>query len=199
MARNYGQSFEEDAASDTVRLWRAANPWAEEIWSDYDHAIECAVKYPGDTFHAGRVSFASDENYLWCRLPSERLLSYPRPRIEEYETPWGDVRVGPTFQSHFKPAAGEDPIRLYARGALVFQNSVQATAADILREALVEADEVGLEIALHVHDEIVVYGGEAEGNILNEIMLTEPWWAEGLPIATGGVETGERWLAENGE
>jgi len=199
MARNYGQPFEDDEADQIVRLWRKANPWAVEIWADYDHAIECAVQNHGRTFHAGRASFAADENYLWCRLPSERLLAYPRPRMEEYETPWGEERFGPTFQSHFKPAVGEDPIRLYARGALLFQNSVQATAADVLREALIEADADGLEIALHVHDEIVVYGGEAEGAQLNEIMLTQPWWAEGLPIATGGVETGERWLAEKGE
>jgi len=198
MARNYGQSFEDDAAQDIVSKWRSTNPWAVEIWADYDTAIGLAVKNPGDSFTAGRVSFASDgDSYLWCQLPSGRLLAYPQPRIEEYETPWGASRVGPTFQTHFKPAAGEPPIRKYARGALLFQNSVQAVAADILREALVDADAAGLDIALHVHDEVVVYGGEAEGASLNEIMLTEPAWAGGLPIETGGVETGTRWLARN--
>lgn len=199
MARNYGQVFEDEEARDIVYMWRGANPWAEEIWSDYDRAIDRAVSEPGEAFTCGRVSFVSDgEHYLWCALPSGRYLAYPKPLIEEYDTPWGETRVGPTFQTHFKPAAGEPPLRRYARGALLFQNTVQAVAADILREALVEADEFGLDVALHVHDEIVVYGGQAEGERLNEIMLAQPWWADGLPIETGGVETGERWLAKNG-
>jgi DNA polymerase len=195
MARNYGQAFEEEEAQDVVYKWRNANPWAGEIWQDYDRAIDNAVCSPGEEFECGRVSFLSDgANYLWCVLPSGRYLAYPKPRIETYETPWGEERVGPTFQTHFKPAAGQPPLRRYARGALLFQNTVQAVAADILREALVEADEMGLEVALHVHDEIVVYGGEKEGEMLNECMLAQPWWADGLPIETGGVQTGTRWL-----
>ena len=198
MARNYGQSFDDDTAQIIVRKWRGANPWATEIWADYDKAIDAAVRHPGEEYHAGRVSFISDgANYLWSVLPSGRLLAYPKPLIEDYETPWGEERRGVTFQTHFKPASGAPPLRNHLRGALAFQNGTQATAADILRESLIEADEAGLEIALHVHDEIVIYGGADEGDQLNEIMLTEPWWADGLPIETGGVETGTRWLAEN--
>ena len=98
-----------------------------------------------------------------------------------------------TFQSHFKPAAGGKPIRIHARGALLFQNTVQAVAADLLREALLEADDAGLDIILHCHDEILIQGSQADGERLNEIMLTNPWWAGGLPLATGGIATGKRW------
>ncbi len=194
MAKNYGVTFEEDYARNIVLMWRNANPWAESIWAAYDQAIEAVVATPGVEYDVGRVTLCADgENFLWCKLPSERLLAYPKPRIEEYTTPWGEDRVGPTFQSHFKPAAGEDPIRMHARGALVFQNTVQAVAADCLREALLEADDAGLGIVGHVHDEIIGEGSPADGEILNEIMLAEPWWADGLPLATGGVSTGERY------
>lgn len=194
MAKGYGVTFEENQARDIVQRWRRANPWAESIWAEYDQAIEGAVRAPGVEFDVGRVTFCADgENFLWCRLPSERLLAYPKPRIEVYTTPWGEERVGPTFQSHFKPAAGEDPIRMHARGALLFQNSVQAVAADCLRDALLEADDAGLEIVGHVHDEIIGQGSPADGEILNEIMLATPWWGDGLPLATGGVSTGERY------
>jgi hypothetical protein len=108
-------------------------------------------------------------------------------------TPWDEERIGPTFQSHFKPAAGDPPIRVHARGALLFQNTVQAVAADCLREALVEAHDDGLEIVGHVHDEIIGLGDEAAGDRLNEIMLMLPWWATGLPLATGGVKQGTRY------
>ena len=193
MAKNYGVTFSQEEGKDITFKWRAVNPWATEIWSDYDAAIENAVLNPGVEFEVGRVTYLSDEAYLWCRLPSERILAYPRPRRELYTTPWGEERVGVTFQTHFKPAAGEDPIRLHARGALLFQNTVQAVAADCLREALLEADDAGLGIIGHVHDEIIGEGPPEDGEKLNEIMLQLPWWADGLPLATGGVTTGERY------
>ena len=126
-------------------------------------------------------------------MPSERLLAYPFPAWEPYFTPWDEERVGPTFQVHFKPAAGEPPLRNHARGALLFQNTVQAVAADLLREALLEADDQGLNIVGHIHDEIIGQGAKEEGEILNRIMLEVPWWGEGLPINTGGVKVGQRY------
>ncbi len=88
---------------------------------------------------------------------------------------------------------GEEPIRLHARGALLFQNCTQAVAADVLREALLEADDAGLAIVGHVHDEVIIEGGPEDGEKLNKIMLQQPWWADGLPLATGGVSWGKRY------
>ena len=194
MAKNYGVTFEEEVARDIVVKWRWANPWAEQIWNEYDEAITEAVVSPGTDQKVGRVVYHSDgQNFLWCQLPSERLLSYPKPKFEAYMTPWDEERIGVTFQSHFKPAAGDPPIRIHARGALLFQNSVQAVAADCLREAAVVAHEAGLEIVGHVHDEIIIQGSHADGERLNKIMLQEPWWADGLPLDTGGVSWGKRY------
>ena len=194
MAKNYGITFEEDEARDIVKKWRFANPWAEQTWNDYDETITSAVLEPGVDQKIGRVVYNSDGvNFLWCKLPSGRLLAYPKPKFEQYFTPWDEERIGVTFQSHFKPAAGEPPIRIHARGALLFQNSVQAVAADCLREAVVVAHDAGLKIVMHCHDEIVIQGSHADGERLNEIMLEQPWWAAGLPLATGGVQSATRW------
>ena len=194
MAKNYGVTFEEEEARDIVIRWRQANPWAQEIWDDYDRAIAGAVLEPGVEHQVGRVTYCSDgANYLWCRLPSERLLSYPKPKFEPYMTPWGEEKIGATFQSHFKPAAGEPPIRIHARGALLFQNCTQAVAADILREALLVCDDKGLKVVGHIHDEIIIESGDPkDGDLLNQIMLENPWWSSLLPIATGGVQSGTR-------
>jgi DNA polymerase len=193
MAKNFGIIFDDDTAKDIVRNWRRSNPWAEEIWADYQTAIDNAVRGPGEEFAVGRVVYFSDDDFLWCRLPSERILAYPRPLWETYFTPWDEERVGPTFQTHFKPAAGDPPLRNHARGALLFQNTVQAVAADLLRESLLLADDEGLNIVGHTHDEIIGIGSDTDGAILNKIMLETPWWAEGLPIATGGVSVGTRY------
>ena len=194
MAKNFGIDFEEEEARDIVSKWRIVNSWAGEIWAEYDRAITEAVLHPNTDSFAGRVIFHADsDNFLWCQLPSERLLAYPKPKYEQYETPWGEVRDGVTFQSHFKPAAGEPPIRIHARGALLFQNTVQGVAADCLRESVVLAHEAGLKVVGHVHDEIIIEGTAEDGERLNNIMLEQPWWADGLPLATGGVSTGLRY------
>lgn len=194
MSKNYGITLEEDVARDHVQRWRRINPWAQTTWSDYERTIEAAVRSPGTTFSVRRVRFHSDgKNFLWCWLPSGHLLSYPKPRWEPYTTPWGEERVGPTFQIAMKPPAGEPPLRNHLRGALVFQNTVQGVAAIILREALIEADIEGLNIIGHCHDEIIGEGSKSDGEGLNAIMLDIPEWAEGLPLATSGVKTGERY------
>jgi DNA polymerase len=76
---------------------------------------------------------------------------------------------------------------------LLFQNTVQAVAADCLREAIVESYDAGLEIVGHVHDEIIGIGSREDGERLNNIMLEQPWWADGLPLDTGGVSWGKRY------
>jgi DNA polymerase len=192
MAKNYGITFTDVEAERIVDKWRSVNRWAEYGWRQYDNVIIKAIKIPNKSFTVGLVEYQSDGvNFLWCRLPSGRLLSYPKPRWEPYTTPWGAERVGATFQTHHRPAAGEPALRNHLRGALLFQNTVQAVAADILRTALLEADRAGLHIVAHVHDEII--GSGCDGDKLNEIMLKNPVWADGLPLATGGVVTGQRW------
>ena len=44
-----------------------------------------------------------------------------------------------------------------------------------------------------MHDEIIGEGPIEDGELLNEIMLEQPEWAEGLPLATGGVEYRKRY------
>jgi len=193
MGRKFGVTFEEDEAKDIVIKWRNANPWAEQIWAAYDKAISLAVRAPGTTHAAGLVTFYSDGvNFLWCRLPSGNLLAYPRPRWELYMTPWGAERVGATFQMSNKPAAGEPPLRKHARGALIFQNVVQAIESVLLRRTLREAEAEGLNIVGHIHDEVIGIGPKVDGELLNEIMLEEEPWMAGLPVNTGGVEYGKR-------
>ena len=195
MAANYGLQMGTKEAEPHVKSWRTANPWAQDIWDEYNSAITEAVRVPGRPVMVGRVTYESDgENFLWCKLPSGRLLAYPKPKYEEYDPPWGgEPCFGVTFQTHFKPAAGAPPLRNHLRGALGFQNTVQAVAADMLREALLCADDDNLNIVGHVHDEIIGLGSPEAGARLNAIMLEQPEWAPGLPIATGGVSYGTRY------
>lgn len=67
-------------------------------------------------------------------------------------------------------------------------NFTQATAAALLRRALWVLDGKGWpEVVMHTHDEITVMSDLARareaGDVLMDVMLEVPDWAEGLPIA----------------
>ena len=193
MAKNYGMIFTQQEASDIVRKWRDANRWATDIWAAFERAARAAVETPLTPHTAGRCTYQSDGSYLWCALPSGRLLAYPKPLVEFVDDPFGGAYKA-TFQTSTKP--GKDAvgrIRKPLRGALIYQNAVQGAAACLLREALVRAHAAGLDIRWHVHDEIVGIGTLEHGNRLNDLMLEAPAWADGLPLATGGVKWGRRW------
>ena len=65
------------------------------------------------------------------------------------------------------------------------ENIVQATANDLLRAALRRMDAEGIEVVLHVHDEIVCETDQPENvlDLMRRVMTTPPAWAAGLPLA----------------
>jgi DNA polymerase len=186
MARGYKLHFEDDEAQRMVDAWRAANPWARRFGDELDRAALVAMGDPGTWVEAGRVWYGFDGgDWLWCKLPSGRLLAYCKPLREMVETPWGDERLAVTcLWGASKPKRGEDWPRRSMHGGLWIENVTQGTAADLLRDAVVRVDDAGLDVVLHVHDEIVVEGRHA--GMLGELMLDSQPWADGLPLDGGG-------------
>jgi DNA polymerase len=161
-----------------VDAWRQANPWSVPFWSDLEVAYTRALRNPGKIFEAGRVKNLADKQHLWYALPSGRVLCYPNARFEED----GSITYS---KASWKPAADakEWPRGRLWRG-LACENVTQATAHDLLREALRRLDKLGLEVELHVHDEVVLSSSKPEEDkqILIDVMTTPPVWAEGLPL-----------------
>jgi DNA polymerase len=191
MGVNYGVSITDEQGEQYRDSWRLANPWAQSLGRKLDQAAIRATQRTGQWFMAGRLRFISSGEWLWMELPSGRLLAYAKPRIEEVETPWGELRRALTcVWGAAKAKVGEPWPRRAMHGGLWLENATQGTAADVLREAIIRVDDVGLDIVLHVHDEIIV-----EGKCLEELasaMLTPPSWSTGLPIVGEG-DTGERY------
>jgi DNA polymerase len=170
MGRAYGVHIGEAQARRIVDAWRRANPWSVPFWSELEEAYTRAMRNKGHEFTAGRVAYLFDGQHLWYALPSGRVLCYPYARLES---------DGVTYaKASWKPAADA---KEWPRGrlwkGLACENITQATANDILRNALRQLDDV----VLHVHDEVVI---ETDQPIdLERIMSTPPAWAEGLPLA----------------
>ena len=178
MGRIYGVVLPEAQSRRMVDAWRRANPWAVDQWSALERAYTIAMRQPGHEFTAGRVTYLYDRQHLWYALPSGRVLCYPHARFE---------RDGITYaKAAWKPAqdAKEWPRARLWHG-LACENIVQATANDLLRDALRRLDAAGQRVILHVHDEIVLEADDVEAAAaqLEAVMVAPPAWAAGLPLA----------------
>ena len=180
MGRIYNVILPESDARRMVDAWRRANSWAVPYWSGLERAYMAAMRNPGREFTAGRVTYLYDKQNLWYALPSGRVLCYPFARFDEE----GNVTYA---KASWKPAADakEWPRARLWRG-LACENITQAVANDLLRHSLKRLEEEGLDVVLHVHDEIVLevpeHTAEAASARLVEIMCQPPAWAMGLPL-----------------
>jgi len=178
MGRIYNVVLTESESRRMVDGWRRANPWGPVYWDALERAYLGAMRNPGTEFSAGRVTYLYDKQHLWYILPSGRVLCYPFARFDEE----GNVTYA---KASWKPAADakEWPRARLWRG-LACENITQAVANDLLRHSLSRLEEEGLEVVLHVHDEIVLETAEpdAAAAALLKIMTTPPSWAYGLPL-----------------
>jgi DNA polymerase len=185
MAKNYGVIVSDDKAEDIKKAWRAARPNIVELWNLYENAAITAVR-TGKMYKVGDIRFGVSGKFLHIQLPSLRLLSYYDPHIAMVETPWGAHKEAVVFM-------GVDSetykwIRMSTYGGKITENIVQATARDILTEALMRLEYNGYPAIFHVHDEVISTLPKNEGHLEEFISLMEvlPAWANGLPInATG--------------
>lgn len=167
-------------ACDAVkRAWRDAHPAIQKFWKDIDNAAVSAMN--GVPAKAGRLWFSKNGSWLRMRLPSGRFVCYPGAQLEGGGFGEGTFSYMGLNQYTHK----WERIRTY--GGKCCENSCQATAADILIEAMKPIEEAGFNIVLSIHDEFIT---EAPLNKTHEelerLMSTPPKWAEGLPLAAAG-------------
>jgi DNA polymerase len=192
MALNYRIHFDDAEARRIVDAWRDANPWAREFWNALWDAAMQAWELPGTITTTGRAAFVFHADYLggslFMALPSGRLLTYPQPKWRDVEVlnkggkPTGERRT----ECSFRRARGR--VKLW-HGTLC-ENLVQATAADLLRNAVTRIETnpalAWMPIRMTCHDEIICEVDEARAEkakaLLRREMLTLPDWAAGLPL-----------------
>lgn len=186
MAKNYGIKYNEKDAETFKNGWREINPKTVKFWYNLENAAIAATTNPGRIYSVDKISYKRSGSFLWCRLPSGRVLCYPYPEIQEKPTPWYSVKPTLTYKSEDSQSKKFERVLTY--GGSLCENVTQATAADILREGLKNCTRRGYQVVLHVHDEIVAEVPESFGSVkeMEEIMSIVPEWAEGLPLACGG-------------
>lgn len=174
---------EEEELKELVQSWRTANPHIVNYWYEIDGAVKTAVKERKMT-KVGMVTVYYQSGMLKIALPSGRVLSYVRPRMTVN-------RFGSESVSYEGIGTNRKWTRIESYGAKFCENIVQATARDVLAEAMLRLEKKGFDIVCHIHDEVVLEVPEGTSSVeeVNGIMAVCPDWCEGLPLKAAGFES----------
>lgn len=174
---------EEEELKGLVQSWRTANPHIVNYWYEIDGAVKAAVKERKMT-KVGMVTVYYQSGMLKIALPSGRVLSYVRPRMTVN-------RFGSESVSYEGIGTNRKWTRIESYGAKFCENIVQATARDVLAEAMLRLEKKGFDIVCHIHDEVVLEVPEGTSSVeeVNEIMAVCPDWCEGLPLKAAGFKS----------
>lgn len=177
-------------AAEAIKLaWRDNSPKTVDLWKAIEDAAIEAALHPGQLIRAGAyLKYRRSGSWLFCQLPSKRVITYPYPRVEWVKTPWGSERPKLIYKgvdSFSKKWCDQD---FY--GGLGTENAVQGTARDVMRDAMFRVESAGYRIVLTVHDEILAENRADEGSFdeFKSLVAIPPSWAFDLPIAVEGWE-----------
>ena len=80
--------------------------------------------------------------------------------------------------------------KLRTYGGKLTENIVQATARDILGCVILRAEQRGLNVVFHIHDEIIVEATKDQTLPMVEALFSEPIpWCKDLPLKGAGYTT----------
>jgi len=172
-----------------VDAYRKKYPSIVQMWEDVEAAAVAAIRSPGRRIESrlGRCTFVVERRFLKCYLPSGRALHYCDPRIVMRKTPWGEDKPVILFMG-VHPLTKQWSVQDTYGGKLV-ENVTQATARDLMAEAMLAADESEeYDLLLSVHDELIAEVEEGRGSVreFEELMSRTPRWADGCPVAAEG-------------
>lgn len=172
--------LQEEELQPLVSQWRNSNPHITKFWWDVDAAAVKAVKERTEVV-LGKLCFTYRSGILFVTLPSGRKLSYIKPRMTQN-------RFGRESLSYEGVGESKKWMRIETYGLKLVENIVQATARDLLAQAMLRLRNKGFEIVMHIHDEAVLEVPEGVSGVeeICQIMSEQPDWAAGLPLRADG-------------
>ena len=174
--------LKEDELPDIISSWREANPEIVKFWYAVENAAVDTIKDHTD-HTVGRIGFQFSANTLWIVLPSGRRLAYIKPKLQ----PNRFGRMAVTYEGL---GSNNKWIRMETYSGKLTENITQATARDLLAEAMWRMERAGLDIVGHVHDEVIleVPKGSVTVDAVCEIMDENPLWCPDAPLSAAGYE-----------
>ena len=175
--------LKEEELPDIIEQWRAASPHIVQFWWDMEKAATETVK-THEEHMAGRIRFQYYGGTLWMVLPSGRKLAYLKPKLQ----PNRFGRMSLTFEGVGNAAGSGGWSRQETYGGKLSENCTQATARDILTEAMWRLEQAGFAVIAHVHDEVIIEApiGKYQVDEVCKRMAENPDWCPDCPLAAAG-------------
>ncbi len=204
MAKGYGVSVSDDEAEIIKKSWRSGNPAIVQFWRELEDAAFMAIESPGSKHKAGaegrHCTFMVNGSFLFCKLPSGRVLCYPYPKIVKLSVSWNDTTK--RFEDYDPSKHESEPktryqiaysgVNQYTRkweqlktycGKLC-ENVTQAVSRCLLSDAILRLEKAGHKVVAHVHDEVLIESFKeslTEAQLEHMMCDSEPW-AKDLPV-----------------
>ena len=174
----------------TTEKYRERYPEVATMWDDQEAAAIAAVRSPGRIVDVvrGRNSYVFEGRFLKMVLPSGRCLHYPDPTIKMKAVPWNPEEFRPELRFMTSlPGGGWVPTGTY--GGMLVENLTQATARDLMAQAMVRCDDhPKYDVLMSVHDELIAECPIGVGNVkeFEQLMAETPAWAHDCPVDAEG-------------
>ena len=187
-----GVQIDDGFADEAIKTYRTRYPEIPSLWWAVNRAAITAVKDKTAT-SVGRCTFIFKRvpfERLVCILPSGREMSYPYPSIRWIYPPWeSEDKIE---QLHYWTVAQKtykwSVTNTY--GGSMVENICQGSCRDVLCSKMLVAEKHGLDIIMHVHDEMMTEEdydkADRKSEVLDNIMSVPPPWALGLPLSGEG-------------
>ena len=160
------------------RLWRRRHPKIEKLWGDMEDAVRNVASgaVSSATLCGGRITIDKVKAWLRIRGPSGSYISYPGIRV-------GD-KGAITYLGQNQYTRQWSRVGTY--GGKLTENITQWVCRELLAQAMLNCEDEGVEVVLHVHDELVAE--DADPELLAQCMKRVTW-AEGLPLSVAVFQT----------
>lgn len=195
-SENMGIELTRAESWDSVSVYRETYPEVPVLWKDLEYAIVKTIKTHQET-RVGPVKFRYEKPYLVCELPSGRCIYYFKPMVRPVKLQYTDKKTGEKREymkdeiSYMgKVQNGKAWSRIKSHGGKFTENIVQAIARDVLCVGMLRAYNLGFNICLHVHDELVALVRKGSKLLSFEqfknSMRDKIRWAKNLPLGASG-------------
>lgn len=190
----YQLRVSDELAKKCIKAFRAKCKKIKEYWYQLQKQAMTAIKEPGSTQGPFFMRKIAGIPYLMFRLRSGRALAYPHPRIEmeawtpeKAESELGEEEPEIRWREQITywgqiPGSGQwGRIKLY--GGKLAENETQATAADFMAHGGLNAERLGMEPFMLVHDQgLALRTGNQTAEDYEEALGDLPAWAAGFPM-----------------
>lgn len=188
--KSYGIDIDIDMAEKVKNTYRNKYHKVKQMWYDQEAAAKKAIK-TNKNVRCGKILWGIDGDFLYCKLPSKRLMAYYKPKLKSIMRPWGKKLEAVHYMAVNSVTKKWEEHITY--GGKIVENITQAVARDLLAHAMLECEDAGYKIVLHVHDEIITERIDGSVEEFEKLMKSKPEWANGIPIEVEGW-SGKRYL-----